>query len=125
MNKRFGKTDFMVLAVVLAVLVFAVIFTAFKREQGETVVISLDGEVYREVPLEKDQEIEIKKEGITINVLEIREGKADMRKASCPDKLCVHQKPVSKSGESIVCLPNKVVVEVKGEAKGDFDSIAR
>lgn len=115
----------MVLAVVLAVLVFAVIFTAFKREQGETVVISLDGEVYREVPLEKDQEIEIKKEGITINVLDIREGKADMRKASCPDKLCVHQKPVSKSGESIVCLPNKVVVEVKGETKRDFDSIAR
>ena len=80
MNRRFGKTDFIVLAVVFAVLVFAVIFTAFKRKQGEFVVISLDGEVYREVPLEKDQEIEIKKEGITINVLDIREGKADMRK---------------------------------------------
>ena len=65
MNRRFGKTDFIVLAVVFAVLVFAVIFTAFKRKQGEFVVISLDGEVYREVPLEKDQEIEIKKEANT------------------------------------------------------------
>ena len=84
MNRRFGKTDFIVLAVVFAVLVFAVIFTAFKRKQGEFVVISLDGEVYREVPLEKDQEIEIKKEGITINVLDIREGKA---LCACPTKL--------------------------------------
>lgn len=125
MKKRLGKIDLAVLAAILIVICFAGVFTAAVKKPGETLVISLDGEIYREVSLNEDQRIEIKKEGVTVNVLDIRDGKADMKSATCPDKLCVHQNPVSKSGESIVCLPNKVVVEVKGEKKGDFDSIAR
>lgn len=125
MKKRFGKTDFIVLLVILAVISLAGIFVVLNRENGETVVIFLQGDVYQEIPLTENREIEIQKEGVTINVLNIRDGKADMTDADCPDKLCVHQKPISKSGETIVCLPNKIVVEVKGGQEGDFDSMAR
>ncbi|MDE6904328.1 MAG: NusG domain II-containing protein [Lachnospiraceae bacterium] len=125
MKKRFGKTDFIVLLVILAVISLAGIFVVLNRENGETVVIFLQGDVYQEIPLTENREIEIQKEGVTVNVLNIRDGKADMTDADCPDKLCVHQKPISKSGETIVCLPNKIVVEVKGGQEGDFDSMAR
>ena len=125
MKKRFGKTDFIVLLVILAVISLAGIFVVLNRENGETVVIFLQGDVYQEIPLTENREIEIQKEGVTVNVLNIRDGKAGMTDADCPDKLCVHQKPISKSGETIVCLPNKIVVEVKGGQEGDFDSMAR
>ena len=53
----------------------------------------------------------------------IKNGKADMTEADCPDKLCVHQKPVSKNHESIICLPNKVIVEVDSSANSEFDAV--
>lgn len=48
-----------------------------------------------------------------------------MTSADCPDHLCVKQKAISKGGESIICLPNKVVVTVKSDMKSDIDSISK
>ena len=44
-----------------------------------------------------------------------KDGKASMAKADCPDKICVNHAAISKKGETIVCLPHKVVVEVVDE----------
>ena len=63
--------------------------------------------------------------GKTTNLLVIKDGKADVTEADCPDKLCVHQKAISKTNETIVCLPNKVVVQVIGAGESELDSIAR
>lgn len=48
-----------------------------------------------------------------------------MTSADCPDHLCVKKKAISKEGESIICLPNKVVVTVKSDMKSDIDSISK
>ena len=48
-----------------------------------------------------------------------------MTDADCPDLLCVHQRAIDKEDETIVCLPNKVVVKVVGaKQKSDLDSVA-
>jgi len=47
------------------------------------------------------------------NVLVIENGEASIKSATCPDKICVSHRKISKSGETIVCLPNKVVVEIE------------
>ena len=46
------------------------------------------------------------------NVIEIKDGKVYVSEADCPDKLCVKQGPISKAGETIVCLPHKLVVRI-------------
>ena len=46
-------------------------------------------------------------------VLVIEDGKAYMEEADCPNQICVHHSPVSHKGETIVCLPNRVVIEVQ------------
>ena len=48
-----------------------------------------------------------------------------MVEADCPDKLCVHQKAISKNNETIICLPNKVVVQVTSGEESEFDSVAK
>ena len=50
---------------------------------------------------------------------------ADMKEADCPDKLCVHQKAISAENESIVCLPNRVVVTVTNSKKEGMDGFAQ
>lgn len=56
------------------------------------------------------------------NVLEILDGQARMTEADCPNHLCVKQGPVRCSGQSIVCLPNKVTVTLTG-GKGPYDFV--
>ena len=62
------------------------------------------------------------------NVCEIKNGEIHMTDANCPDHLCMKQKAVDSTGGTIVCLPNKVVIEgEKGEASEDdspeFDTV--
>ena len=45
-------------------------------------------------------------------ILVISDGKADMESADCPNQICVHHSAISHIGETIVCLPNRVVIEV-------------
>lgn len=48
-----------------------------------------------------------------------------MLTADCPDQLCVHQQAISKKNQTIVCLPNKVVAEVTGNTKKDYDAVVQ
>lgn len=70
--------------------------------------ITVDGEEYGIYSLEEDQVIHI---GDT-NVCVIKDGSVTMTEADCPDHLCMKQKRISKTGGTIVCLPNRVVLEI-------------
>ncbi len=44
----------------------------------------------------------------------------------CPDKLCMHQGYIKKSGQTILCLPEKVLITVVSERKdGEPDAVLR
>lgn len=83
--------------------------------------ITVDGEEYGVYSLEKDQVIRI---GDT-NVCAIKDGYVTMTEADCPDHLCMKQKRISKKGGTIVCLPNRVVLEITGDKSLDApDAVA-
>ena len=130
MEKRIGKRDILLLLAVLAgALCIWAVFRFVHRGEADQVKVTVDGSLYGTYDLRKEQTIKIKKNGKVTNTLVIRNGKADMTDADCPDLLCVHQKAIQSGGETIVCLPNKVVVEVVADnANGkdsSFDTIAK
>ena len=59
------------------------------------------------------------------NRLEIRGGYAQMVWADCPDQVCVNHRSINRDGESIICLPNQVVVSIENGEASDVDGIAR
>lgn len=91
----------------------------FFRTGGDAVRVTVDGELYGEFSLDEDRTVEIASSG-GYNVLVIKNGEAYVESASCPDGICAAHKPISRDGESIVCLPNKVVITAR--AKGDGDA---
>lgn len=131
MEKRIGKKDLILIAAILAAaLIIFFVFRVMNQDTGAQVKVTVDGEVYGTYDLNppdgQAQKIEIKIDGIVTNILVIEDGKADVTEADCPDKLCVNQKAISSTGETIVCLPNKVVVEVIGDTdEADFDTIVK
>lgn len=92
-------------------------------QNNEKIRITVNGEFYGEYSLKDDQDIEI---GGT-NICRIKDGKAVMVDADCPDKLCMHQRAIDALGGTIICLPNRVVIEaVESDSKAQDipDSIA-
>lgn len=120
------KNDRIFLSIVFGILlVIAAVFYLTGKGSGARVQITVDGVSYGTYSLNENQEIPIEREEGVTNVLVIKDGTADMTEADCPDKLCVHQRAISKTGETIVCLPNKVVVEVLGSEESELDSVAK
>lgn len=117
------------IALFISLLLFAVLFIFifdFTNINGGSVAVSLEGMRYGSYPLDKDTIIDIKsKEGIYLNSLEIKNSKARMIHASCPDGYCIKQGEISHSHDTIVCLPNKIIVEVINGSKNKVDAVSQ
>ena len=77
-------------------------------KSGETVLIKQGNDIYGKYPLDKDTEIVLEH-----NTIAIKDGTAYVSNADCPDKICYKHVPINRRGETIICLPNKVVVEIR------------
>ena len=122
MKKR--RNDFILLAAIVAVAALIWLVVRMTQNEGATVIVTVDGEVYGTYPLDTDAEIRIG-DNENYNILVIKDGTAEIKEASCPDKLCVKQGRASYNGQSIICLPNKVVVEITGGEESDYDAVAK
>ncbi|MDE6054309.1 MAG: NusG domain II-containing protein [Lachnospiraceae bacterium] len=110
----FQKRDFILIAIIIVIAVVSSLLIAFaQRDAGAAVRIIIDGELYGEYSLSEEQSIAIDGE-LGHNRLVIEDGSAYMAGADCPDKYCMDYKPIAKGGETIICLPHKLVVEVTG-----------
>lgn len=113
-GKKSRKLEIILIAAMLLVGVLMIVVMSFAKG-GTKVVVSVDGQEYGVYSLHKNREIEIKSEE-GINILKIENGQANMISATCPDKICVNMFPISEEVPgAIVCLPNKVIVELKEE----------
>lgn len=118
------KSDIILIAVLAVVSVFTAWYAWNAGSGGTTVRVQADGKVYGTYDLSKDQVIDIDT-SLGHNQLTIKDGKAYMSEASCPDKYCMNQYKssggIDESNETIICLPNKVIVSVEGEDGSDSD----
>lgn len=87
-----------------------------KRDQEKYLVITVDGKEYKKSKLDdlKDQEIEIKTK-YGKNIIKIENKKVNIIYSDCLDKLCVEMKSIEKSGDSLICLPNRLTVSIESK----------
>ena len=102
----------LILAFLTAAAVFFLGFRFWNREVPEEVVVYVGEEEYARFSVREDRELLIETEKGT-NRLIVKDGQADVTEASCPDKICVHHSPISQTGETIVCMPNRVIVTIE------------
>lgn len=117
---RSHRNDVLLVAVLLALAGALALFLLLNRQDGGYVSVQVDGEVLMELPLNEDTEL-VLGEGEHTNTLIIRDGTAQVIEASCPDQVCVRQGAVRYEGESIVCLPHKLVISIEGGQKNGVD----
>lgn len=117
------RGDRFVVAVVVALAVFAwpVSYLAAAGRADVVVVTSPAGR--SELPLRPDRTVRIEGAQGPV-VVEIRDGGVRVLEAPCRDRLCVAQGPVSRAGSAIVCVPGGVSLRVGG-GSGALDAVVR
>lgn len=90
------------------------LFVWLGSASGAQAEVRVAGEVVASYPLAENRTVTITGANGGTNVLVIRNGTACVTEASCPDGLCINMGQISRSGQSIVCLPNQVVIEITG-----------
>ena len=105
------KRDIILIASILIVAIAFFLIVELTKEEGAGVTVKVDGVKVAEYSLSNNGTYPLN--GGT-NILVIENGKAYLTDANCPDKLCIHQGKISRTGETITCLPNKLTVTVFG-----------
>lgn len=106
-------------AVIIALaLVGCVVFIfIMNSSRGAKTAVITCGEVQRELSLETDGVFKV--EGAEF---EVKDGRIRLVNADCPDKLCEKTGFIGAPGQSIICVPKKITVQISGES-ADFDAI--
>lgn len=94
------------------------------KTSGKILRVEQNSKLYGEYPLDIDREV-VFDDGVHYNKIVIKDGKAYMDEANCRDQICTHMKEISMNGETIICLPNRVFLEVVDPENDDIDKVSR
>lgn len=122
---KIKKTDIIILISCILVFGLLTFFVRYNGNDGDYILVSVDGAEYKKLSLDDEGEYEIDGFNEGKNVILIEKGEAKIIEANCPDGLCMSQKPISADGETICCLPNRVFIEVISDTDKEVDAIAR
>jgi hypothetical protein len=87
-------------------------------DRGTMAVVEVDGREIVRLDLSVDcQRIVTGPLGETI--LLVKDGRVRVTESACPNKICVRSGWADKTGDLIVCVPNRVVVWVEGAGEVD------
>ncbi|MBQ5734655.1 MAG: NusG domain II-containing protein [Lachnospiraceae bacterium] len=116
MLRKMKTGDKILIVTVSALVIAGAMVTGFVRNNTKSpvVIVSVDGKEYGRYRIDKDTQVSIDTE-YGHNVLVIEDGYAYISEADCKDKICKKHAKVNQNREQIICLPHRLVVEVKSQ----------
>lgn len=128
MKKYFKEIVLIIVLCIISIVIYVVY--SFGAKKGSVVRIYVDKEPYEELDLSINQTKKINTQ-YGINVVRIKDNKVFVESASCDNQICVNHKAISNSKESIICIPNRLVIKIEENVDGsdnkvgDIDDIAK
>jgi hypothetical protein len=113
------------IAAVLASLLIIVAFSVSAYTGGDknpNVIIEASGQTWI-YPLREDRQVTVPGP-LGEELIDIKDGKAFVESSPCPNKICIQQGKISKPGQWIACLPNKVFIRITGTSGDGVDAIS-
>lgn len=110
---RVSDVILIIVILIFSLSLYFIYYEYGKNKEGKQVIITLNGKEYGRYSLNENKIFEVKSNGF--NKIEIKDGKVYVIDADCPDKYCINHEGISKKGESIVCLPHKLFVEISDD----------
>ncbi len=121
------RGDFIVIGIIIFIAGGIFFATGKSVSSSDTIaVVMVDGKEYGRYYLEdmKQEVVEIKTE-YGRNVLHFEDGSVHIHEADCNDKTCLKMGSISKPGEMIICLPNRLLIEVISNDSEELDMMLK
>lgn len=109
------KADIVLCIAIIVVGLFVSWYSLSASQTGNEVVITADGEIFGIYSLSENREIDVGHQGHS-NHITIKAGKVSMTSSSCENQICVHTGAISETKDSIACLPNKVIIQIRSDS---------
>lgn len=121
MKREIRKNDIFLLVGILICAAGLYFYQSKKdAESNAQLVIKVKGEIIKTCSMEENQDFWLP--GKT-NQVSVHDGKVSMKEADCPDQICVNHIPIYRNHESIICLPNQVVLEIVNGEESEVDAV--
>jgi hypothetical protein len=114
------KRDIVLAAVLLILGITGVLIVKYGLKSGNTADVYIDDKLVQTIDMSVDDEYTFQTDKGS-NTVEVRNGVVSMKSADCPDKVCVRMGTKNRNGETITCLPHKLVIEVHGGQEQEVD----
>ena len=108
--KKF-KNDIILFAGILCLALLALLVFNLTKKEGKFVTVSINGKIEYTYNLSENME-KVIQNGVFSNTLVIKDNKVSVSYANCRDKICVNHRSINSVGETIVCLPHKLVIAI-------------
>ena len=108
--------------VILAAAGVILAAASFAGGDGTRIVVKANGEIFGTYELNIDREVTVEDAQGHFNRIVIENGQVRMIEADCPNHDCIGMGAISRTNQSIVCLPNKVSVTIEG-GEADVDIV--
>ena len=103
----------LILIAVLIIFSLMPLAVAFDSEK-KFAIVKVDGVIVRELDLTAEETFALESRGGK-NFIAIHGGSVSVVEADCPDKICVRHGAIKNVGETIACVPHKLLIEIAGD----------
>ncbi len=118
--KFFSRFDAILIIAVLAAVGAWLGFQSLAPKAAKAVVL-VHGRRYETLTLDKAATFDIKWDGVHIMTVKTEPGKVRVTYSTCKAQICVHTGWISRDGQSIVCVPNQVIIYTEGAKSALYD----
>lgn len=122
MFKILKKADIFLFAALVLMGILLSAWSFASGVSGQKAVVTVDGKLYGSYSLAEDQTIEIKQKN-HLNKITIKDGSVQMSYSDCRNQICVSDGSISSTNQSLVCLPNRVMIAITS-GEEEFDAVA-
>ena len=102
------KFDIILIGIICAIAAVLSLGLWIFKSEGKTLVVKENNSIVAKYPLNTDRQVEL-----AGNTFVIKSGTVYMSSADCKNQICVKTGKISKRGECIVCLPNRVILTIE------------
>jgi hypothetical protein len=126
--KGMKKWDKLIIAAILIIGIPSILaMLTQSKVKNQNIIIKVENKVVKTIPLSSEKKIYDFKFGDSFGYIELKDGAVrmlEMDKKICPEGICSETGWINKSYQTIVCLPNKIVVSFEQPSDNDIDEIS-
>lgn len=126
MKIKFTKCDIILILIIVVVSVLSIVYMSFDYFKDNKLYVKIYKEdilFYQHELLDDFTETVYVEGEVYYNLVVIDKGRVYVKDANCPDKICKRHIPISRQGQLIVCIPNKVIITIESNNNNDNNDV--